>query len=209
VAQGLVALLMRKSAGSEMRVQRRKTMGSKVPDSCPMRGFKGLSAPARLQCRARRVSETCAHACASGKTRAHSRDASIPAVYGNLQRPRAVISSGHFRHVGRDAHVHYFVRICHVVHDAHDNRYNHDDHNYPVKVSPFTTVTITDKSPRVSLQLTHGLRAYIRWMNSRAPTGNNEEQHQHQAHSVEPERESSTHPQARGLLTRARIRAPL
>jgi hypothetical protein len=45
-------------------------------------------------------------------------------------------------------------------------------------------------------------------MRSRAPTKNNEEQHQHQAHSIEPEHESSTHPQARGLLTKAWIRAP-
>jgi hypothetical protein len=44
-------------------------------------------------------------------------------------------------------------------------------------------------------------------MRSRAPTENNEEQHPHQAHSADPERESSTHPQARGLLTRARIMA--
>jgi hypothetical protein len=45
-------------------------------------------------------------------------------------------------------------------------------------------------------------------MRSRAPTENNEEQHQNQAHSTDPERESSTHPQAQGLLTRARINAP-
>jgi hypothetical protein len=68
--------------------------------------------------------------------------------------------------------------------------------------------TITHKSPRASLQLTHELRGYIWRMRSCAPTENNEEQHQHQAHSTEPEHESPTHPQARGLLTRARIRAP-
>jgi hypothetical protein len=61
VARVVAVLRMQKSARSEMRAQK-KTMGSKVPDSCPTRGFKGMSAPARLQCRARRVSETFAHA---------------------------------------------------------------------------------------------------------------------------------------------------
>jgi hypothetical protein len=32
--------------------------------------------------------------------------------------------------------------------------------------------TITNKSSRVSLQLTHELGGYIRWMRSRAPTEN-------------------------------------
>jgi hypothetical protein len=35
-----------------------------------------------------------------------------------------------------------------------------------------TTATITNKSPRASLQLTHELRGYIRRMRSRAPTEN-------------------------------------
>jgi hypothetical protein len=35
-----------------------------------------------------------------------------------------------------------------------------------------TTATITQKSSRVSLQLTHELRGYIRRMRSRAPTEN-------------------------------------
>jgi hypothetical protein len=71
-----------------------------------------------------------------GNTDTHSRDTSIPAKYGSLQRPRAVISSGHVHHVGRDACAHYFSRIYHIDHDAHDGRYNHDDHDYPNKVSP-------------------------------------------------------------------------
>jgi hypothetical protein len=42
-------------------------MGSKIPDPCPTHGFKGMSALARLQCRARRVSETFADARAPAK----------------------------------------------------------------------------------------------------------------------------------------------
>jgi hypothetical protein len=37
----------------------------------------------------------------------------------------------------------------------------------------------------------------------------NQEQNQHQTLSIEPERDSLTPSMARGLLTRARIRAPL
>jgi hypothetical protein len=105
-------------------------MGSKVPDSCPMHSFKGVSAPARLQCRAFRVSETFSHTRAPREIGTHSHDASIPAEYGNLQHPRAIISSDHVRNVGRDAHAHYFAYIYHVTHDSHYN------HNYPDKVIP-------------------------------------------------------------------------
>jgi hypothetical protein len=64
------------------------------------------------------------------KIGAHSRDASISAEYENVQRTRAVISSAHVRHVGRDARAHYFACFYHV---AHDGRYNHVDQNYPDK----------------------------------------------------------------------------
>jgi hypothetical protein len=66
-----------------------------------------------------------------GKTSAHSHNASISAEYGNLQCPRTIIFSGHIRHVGRDARAHYFTRIYHV---AHNDRYDHDDHDYPNKI---------------------------------------------------------------------------
>jgi hypothetical protein len=42
----------------------------------------------------------------------------------------------------------------------------------PTKHPRATTATITNKSSRASLQLTHELGGYIRWMRSRAPTGN-------------------------------------
>jgi hypothetical protein len=95
-----------------------------------------MRAPARLQCWARHVSKTFAHAHAPGKTVAHSRDASIPAEYGNLQHLRAVISSGHVCHVDRDARAHYFACIYHVAHNARDGRYDHDDDDYPDRVFP-------------------------------------------------------------------------
>jgi hypothetical protein len=50
------------------------------------------------------------------------------------------------------------------------------------------------KSPRASLQLTHGLRGYIRQMHSCAPTGKIENKNQHQAFSIEHVSESLTSP---------------
>jgi hypothetical protein len=86
------------------------------------------SAAARLEYRARRVSETLAHArTCLGQTDAHSRDASISTEYGNLQRPHTVISNSHVRHDARDACVSHFIGIDHIAHN------NHDDHDYPYK----------------------------------------------------------------------------
>jgi hypothetical protein len=73
-----------------------------------------------------------ARAC-PGETGAHSRDASIPAEYGNLQCPRAVISNSHVRHGGRDARASHFICIDHIAHDDH---YDHDDHDYPCRTVP-------------------------------------------------------------------------
>jgi hypothetical protein len=42
----------------------------------------------------------------------------------------------------------------------------------PTKHPQDTTSTIAHKSSRASLQLTHKLRGYIRWMRSHAPTKN-------------------------------------
>jgi hypothetical protein len=118
-------------------------MGTKVPNPCPTHDYKGMSAAARLKCRACRVSETFAHAhTLPGETGAHSRNASIPARYGNSQRPRAVISNGHVRHVSRDARVHHFTCIYHVAHDDHYN-YNPT----PAKHSQAIMATIKHKSP--------------------------------------------------------------
>jgi hypothetical protein len=68
--------------------------------------------------------------------------------------------------------------------------------------------TITHKSSRASLQLTHELGGYIRWMRSRAPTENTKNIINTRIIQIESERDSLTPPQAWGLLTRARIRAP-
>jgi hypothetical protein len=77
-----------------------------------------------------------------------------------------------------------------------------------MKYPQATTATITNKSLRASLQLTHKLRGYIRQMRSRAPTEKCEH-HQHRDHSAEPERDSLTPSQAWGLLMRARLGPPL
>jgi hypothetical protein len=67
-----------------------------------------------------------ARAC-PGKIGTHSCDASIFVEYGNLQRPRTVISNNHVCHGGRDARVSHFIRIDHIA---------HDDHDYPNKIVP-------------------------------------------------------------------------
>jgi hypothetical protein len=128
-----------------------------------------MSAASRLECRARRVSETFTHVrvCPS-ETGTHSREALIPADYGNLQHPRVVISNGHVRHVGQDARGPLtsptFTTSPTTVITAMTTT------TTPTKHSEATTATIKLKSPQVSLQLIHGLESYIRQMRSRAPT---------------------------------------
>jgi hypothetical protein len=50
--------------------------------------------------------------------------------------------------------------------------HHHYDRNCPDETSKIAMVTNTNKSSRVSLQLTHELGGYIRPMRSRAPTKN-------------------------------------
>jgi hypothetical protein len=89
-AQELVALRLRRSAGSRMRLRRKKIMGSKVPNSCPTHGFKGARAAPRLRRRACRVSETLSHALTSAKqTPTHTMPRSPRNT--DLQRLRAVM----------------------------------------------------------------------------------------------------------------------
>jgi hypothetical protein len=65
-----------------------------------------------------------------GETGAHSRITSIPAEYGNLQCPRAVIPNGHVHHGDRDARAPHFIRIDDIAHD------NLDDHDYLCRTLP-------------------------------------------------------------------------
>jgi hypothetical protein len=74
--------------------------------------------------------------------------------------------------------------------------------------SEATTTLLKLKTPQASLQLTYGLGGYIRRMRSRVQTGKTKNKDRHKAFSTEPVCESLTPPQARGLLTRAQIRAP-
>jgi hypothetical protein len=64
------------------------------------------------------------------------------------------------------------------------------------------------KIPQASVQLAHELGGYIRRMRSCATTGTIKNKNQRQVFSTEPVRESLTPSRARGLLTRAQIRAP-
>jgi hypothetical protein len=75
-------------------------MGSKVPDPCSTCGFKGMSAPARLQYRAAVSAKHPPMRVRPSKTGTYSCNASIFVEYRNLQCPHAVISSGHVRHIG-------------------------------------------------------------------------------------------------------------
>jgi hypothetical protein len=143
--------------------ERKKTMGSKVLNPCPTHGFKGASAAPHLRYWACRVSGTFAHARAPpGETTTHSRDASIPAEYGPAMFARGhdgTVTSVTSTEMPAPITVPTFTTMTTTT---------------PTKHPHATTATITHKSSRASLQLTHELGGYIRRMRSRAPTENSE-----------------------------------
>jgi hypothetical protein len=118
-----------------------------------------------------------------------------------MQRPRAVISNGHIRHVSQDACASHFTNIYHF---AHDDRYNHDCsrravpgyNGYNEAKEP-----TSGSSTRPRAQGLHLADALARTHRE------NREQRQHQTYSIDPECDSLTPSQARGLLMRAHIRA--
>jgi hypothetical protein len=106
-------------------------------------------------------------------TSARSRDASVPAEPGSLCHPHTVTSNHRVHHDGRDAHTSCLIRINHIAHVAHtatSSTTSTTPTTAPTEESGAATTTMKFKSPRASLQLTHGLRDYIRQMRSRAPT---------------------------------------
>jgi hypothetical protein len=147
----------------ELRAQKASTRGKrrwegKVPNQRPTHGFKGANTAPHLRRPARRVSGTFAHMLACpGETTARSRDALVPAEYGpatsacchdgtvksitSAEKP-APITAPTFTTIAISA---------------------------PTKRRRATTATITNKSSRASLQLTHEIGGYIRLMHSRAP----------------------------------------
>jgi hypothetical protein len=160
-AQELVVLRMRRSAGRGMRAWRKKIMGSKVLNLCPTRGFQGASVAPRLQCRACRVSKTLAHVrVCPGETGAHSRDASIPVEYEPTTPAR-----------GQDGTV-TSVTSAEMPAPTTTPAFTTTVTTTPTKHPQTTMATITHKSSRASLQLTHELGGYIRRMRSCAPTEN-------------------------------------
>jgi hypothetical protein len=133
-------------------------MGSKVMNPCPTHSFKGASATPHLRQWARRVSEIFAHTRApSSETTAHSRDASIPAEYGPAMFARGYDGTVTSVTSAKMPTVPTFTTMTTTT---------------PTKRPQATMATITYKSSRSSLQLTHKLRGYIRRMHSRAPTEN-------------------------------------
>jgi hypothetical protein len=95
-----------------------------------------------------------------GETTAHSRDALIPAEY----KP-ATPARGHDGTVTSVTSVEMPAPITAPTFTTMAT-------TTPTKLPQATTATITHKSSRASLQLTHKLRGYIRQMRSRAPTEN-------------------------------------
>jgi hypothetical protein len=189
---------MQKSSERRGRVREEEEDGKEKSQTSTRQAFlKGAGVTPHLQRRTHRVSETFARlrACPD-KTTAHSCDASIPAEYG----------------LAESAH----------SHDGAVTSVTSTEMPVPITAPAFTTTaitaltkhpqattaTITNKSSRVSLQLTHELGGYIQRMRSRAPTENVKNTNNTKNHPTEPERDSLTPSQARGLLTRARIRAP-
>jgi hypothetical protein len=160
-AQEEVALQVRNGMKSWMRARRKKIMGSKVLNLCPAHGFKGASAAPRLRRRARCVSGTFAHKRAPpGETSAHLHDASIPAEYGPAM-------SAH----GHDGTVTSFTS-AEMPAPTTTPTFTTTAMVALTKRPQATTATITHKSSRASLQLTHEFGGYILRMRSRAPTGN-------------------------------------
>jgi hypothetical protein len=152
-----------------------------------MRGFKGASAAPRLQRRARRVSETFAHARARpDKIGAHSHDASIPVEY---EPATATPVRGHDGMVT-------FVTLAEMPAPTSTPTFTTTTTTTPTRRPRATMATITHKSSRASLQLTHELGGYIRWMRSRAPTENTKNIINTWIVQIEPERDSLTPPQA-------------
>jgi hypothetical protein len=93
-----------------------------------------------------------------GETIAHSRDASVPAKYGPAES-----ACGHDETVTS-------VTSAEMLAPITAPTFTTTAVTAPTKRPQDATATITDKSSRGSLQLTHELRGYIRWMRSRAPT---------------------------------------
>jgi hypothetical protein len=133
----------------------------KVPNLRPTCGFKGASAAPRLRRRARHVSGTFAHMRARpGETTTHSRDASVPVEYGP-----ATSACGHDGTVMSVMSAEMPAPVTAPIFTAMVM-------TTPMKCLQTTTTTITNKSSRTSLQLTHELGGYIRRMCSCAPTKN-------------------------------------
>jgi hypothetical protein len=123
--------------------------------------LKGADVAPHLQRRTHRVSETFAllRAC-PGETTTHSRDASIPAEYGLAESVRC--------HDGAVTSVTSAEMPAPII----TRTFATTAITAPTKHPQVAMATITNKSSRASLQLTHKLGGYIRWMRSRAPAGN-------------------------------------
>jgi hypothetical protein len=118
--------------------------------------LKGTGLTLHLRRRARRVSKTFACTWARpGETVARNRDASIPTTCRLPEPMRGLMERSCWSHRAR----YPFPRL---------RPRHHYSHNCPDKIYKATTATITNKSSRASLQLTHELGGYSRRMRSRA-----------------------------------------
>jgi hypothetical protein len=135
-------------------------MGSKVLNPCPTHSSKGASVASHLRRWARRVSRTFGHTRACRRNNRPSRDASIHAEYWPTMSAR-----GHDGTVTSGTLAEMPVPITAPT-------FTTTTTSTPMKHPQAITATITHKSSRVSLQLTHELGGYIRRMCSCAPIEN-------------------------------------
>jgi hypothetical protein len=186
-AQGAVAPRMRKNSERRGQVQVEEEDGkAKSQTSTRHAVLKGQTRPLTFNVGptvSARLSPT--RACLD-ETTAHSRDASVPAEYGPAESA-----------CGHDGMV-MSVTSAEMPAPITAPTFTTTAIAALMKRSQATTATITNKSSRASLRLTHELARTHR---------EHEEHHRHQDHPANPERNSLTPSQARGLLTRARIRA--
>jgi hypothetical protein len=152
-------LQMRKNMESRGHAQEEEDGKAKSRTSARRVVLKRVNATPHLQCRAYCVSKTFAKRARPGETTAHSRDTSVPAEYGP-----AVSARGHDGTVTSVTSAEMPAPITAT--------FTATVKTTPTKHPQATTATITNKSSRASLQLTHEPGGYIRWMSSRTPTEN-------------------------------------
>jgi hypothetical protein len=160
-AQEAVALWMRKNSESRERAQEEEDDGKAKFRTCARRAvLKGQARPLTFNAGPAVSAGLSLTRARPGETAAHSCDASVPAEYGP-----ATSACGHDGMVTS-------VTSAEMPAPITVSTFTTTAMTTPTKRPQATMATITNKSSRASLQLTHELGGYIRWMRSHAPTEN-------------------------------------